>query len=243
MTISGAQQESRIGIVYMVFGPRSSRAVENSYESVLRYCSIPAITIGDYYTPGISHITWDGESPWQMDEPLGQRFYAGRVKPFIWEQSPFEKTLYLDADTEVYAPISDGFDYLDNYDICIADDPRTLESTFKSSKPGPNWDWIREQRDYTHNYLRKETNPQINTGVIFFSKSLGAELLFKNWHEEWLRFPKWDEQMSFMRAEYNCKTTSILHLPTRWNTNNAGLSDKIIYHMWGQQKARDLYVD
>jgi hypothetical protein len=243
MTTSGALPISR-GIVYVAFGERSARAVSNSYHSILKYCNLPALVVGDYHVPGIPHCYWNGMSPWAMHEPLGQRFYAGRVKPFLYDYSPFDRTLYLDADTEAYDSVTQGFEYLDNYDICIADDPRTLESTFRHSKPGPKWDWIREQRDFTHNYLRRESNPQINTGVIFFAKSDLTKLFFENWYEEWQRFPRWDEQMAFMRAEHNLSgSVAVCHLDTKWNTNNSELPDKIIHHMWGQQKARDLYAD
>jgi len=243
MTISGAQPVSK-GIVYVAFGERSASAVARSYDSILKYCDLPALVVGDHYVQGIPHRCWAGESPWTMNEPLGQRFYAGRVKPFLYDYSPFDRTLYLDADTEAYGSVLPGFDCLDNYDVCIADDPRTLESTFRKSKPGPKWDWIREQRDFTHNYLGNATNPQINTGVIFFVKNDQTKLFFRNWYEEWLRFPRWDEQMAFMRVEHNLRcSVAVCHLNTRWNTNNPELPDKIIYHMWGQQKARDLYAD
>jgi len=242
-TTSGAQPASKAGVMYMAFGERSLKAAINSYHSLLQFCHFPAVIVGDYPTDEIPHIPWTGETPWQNDEPIGQRFYAGRVKPFFYRLSPFEKTLYLDADTEIYRDITPGFDLLDKWDICIADDPRTLESTFRVSKQGPRWDWIREQRDFTHNYIGKASNPQINTGVIFFRKSVGSGIFFTDWYREWMKFPRWDEQMPFMRAEHNCRVTKIYHLPTIWNTNSADRHDKIIYHMWGLQKARDLYAD
>jgi hypothetical protein len=233
---------SKIGIVYISFGENSYNAAMNSYGSILKFCSIPAVIIGDKDCKSLPFIKWKGVTPWEDSEPAGQRFYAGRVKPFLYYYTPFDLTLYLDADTQAYDSILPGFKLLDNYDLCVADDPRVLEGTFKRSKQGKEWDWIRDQRDFTHNYLRKKTNPQINTGVIFFRKSKCSELFFKNWYEEWLRFPKWDEQMAFMRAEHNNPNVKILHLNTRWNTNNVELPNKIIYHMWGQQKARDVHV-
>lgn len=244
MEASGAPSASSIGIVYITFGKRSAAAALKSYESVCRYHDIPAIAIGDYDPGDMMYMEWNHDSPWQDDEPVGQRFYAGRIKPFLYEYSPFDRTLYLDADTEICQPISTGFEVLDIYNLAIADDPRILENTFKNSKPGPAWDWIREQRDFTHDYIGKPSNPQINTGVIFFRKSKITRLFFKEWYKEWLRFPKWDEQMAFMRAEHNLRDkVEILHLVSKWNTNNIDMPDKIIYHMWGLQKARDLYAD
>jgi hypothetical protein len=226
----------------MTFGEKSLKAAMNSYSSVLKFCSIPAVTVGDYHSSDVPGIFWQGETPWEKSEPRSQRFYAGRVKPWLYNYTPFENTLYLDADTEAKGSIESGFALLETADILIADDGRKMEGLFRHSKPGPTWDWIRKERDFTHDFIGKASNNQINTGAIFFKKSRQAHVFFANWYKEWLRFGKWDEQFSFMRAEHICKKAVITHLPPIWNTNDPDTPDIIIYHMWGLQKARDLYA-
>jgi len=234
-----------LGIMYMVFGARSSAAAQKSYESIREFHDIPAMAVGDHRVPGMKHVKWTGESPWAKDEPRGQSFYAGRVKPFLYNYSQFERTLYLDADTLILKPILDGFDFLDDNDVVIADDGRLIKNLFKKSKQGPKWDWLRDQQAFTLKYLggnERPDPPSINTGVIFFRKSHGSESFMANWYEEWCRIPKWDEQMPFLRAERNVEDSSVIkHIDARWNSNNRNYKDLIIYHYWGKQGARDLY--
>ena len=224
----------------MAFGDRSAAAVLESYHSVRVNVaeSIPAIVVGTHPVPGLAHVEWREGSPWTGTQ-LGRRFLAGKVKPLLYNYSPFEYTLYLDADTEICGNIMPGFDFLQEYDICIADDGRFIEKIYKHSKLGKEWDWAREERDFTSAFLGKPRNREINSGVIFFRKSDQAEQFFAKWHEEWMRYQQWDEQFALLRAEHVCPETKIKHLLQIWNEHNPA-KPKIIWHKWGH--ARDQHI-
>jgi len=230
----------RKGIVYAVFGEKSAAAALESYRSVRASIGegIPAIAIGTYPVPGLDHLEWKAGSPWTGTQS-GRSFLAGKVKPLLYNYSPFEYTLYLDADTEICGDIMPGFDFLREYDICIADDGRFIEQIYKHSKLGKEWDWAREERDFTSAFLGKPRNREINSGVIFFRKSDQAEQFFAKWHEEWMRYQQWDEQFAFLRAEHVCPETKIKHLLQIWNEHNPA-KPKIIWHKWGH--ARDQHI-
>ena len=228
-----------IGIVYAVFGPSSAIAAKESLVSIRKQgITIPAVSTGTREVRGATFIPWEGLDPW-VGTQTRQGYLAGRVKPFLYNYSPFEFTLYLDADTEICGNIMPGFELLREYDVCIADDGRFIENIYKYNKLGAEWNWARDERDFTSALLGKPKNREINSGVIFFRKSSQAEKFFVKWYEEWTRFQQWDEQFAFLRAEHDCPETKIKHLPQTWNEHDP-TKPKIIWHKWGY--ARDRHI-
>ena len=223
-----------IGIIYAAFGERSAAAVLNSYHSIK--ASIPAIVVGTHPVPGLAFSEWQEETPWTGAQK-GRKFLAGKVKPILYDYSPFEYTLYLDADTEICGDIIPGFNFLEEYDFCIAEDGRYIENTYKYTKLEPAWDWARKERDFTTGFLGKSQNREINSGVFFFRKGLRAKELFEEWYAEWLRYQQWDEQFAFLRAAHSCPGTKIKYLPRIWNEHNP-TKPKIIWHKWGTARDR-----
>ena len=52
---------------------------------------LPVLTMGDYRT----------DKPLDYVEPFdGKKFLWGRCLPWLYTESPFDKAMYLDADTE-----------------------------------------------------------------------------------------------------------------------------------------------
>lgn len=82
-------------------------------------------------------------------------------------QTRFERTLFLDSDTLVIAPLGDLFDLLGRFDCALAHDVRR------------DWALIREGRDHITPYAF----PQHNSGVFLYRRS-PAMLAFL---DEWAR--------------------------------------------------------
>jgi hypothetical protein len=82
-------------------------------------------------------------------------------KSRMMELSPFEETLYLDADTVVLDRLDFGFEQAARFGVacCICECP-----------------WARRYRG-----LPNDDGIEYNTGVLFFNR--GAQALFQRWHE------------------------------------------------------------
>jgi hypothetical protein len=232
---------SNTGIIYISFGPNSLEAAKESIASIRRLgIEYPIISVGTYPIPGTEFHEWKDGNIWGDHPWRGHRFLAGKVKPFLYKYTTYKYNLYLDADTEAIENFDFGFKYLEEYDVCVADDTRRpLEMTYVNIKTEPEWDWAREERDFTIKYLDQDNTIMINSGIIFFRLSQGAKNFFDNWYAEWLRWAQWDEQMALLRAEHNCTDTKILRLPSHWNEHNPD-KRRIFWHKWGS--ARDYRI-
>jgi hypothetical protein len=215
------------GIVYMSFGGRASRVVRRSYDSIISTnVPIRAIVVGDTSALGMEYSEWKSEFS-KYDEK-GQ-FLAGAIKPFLYNLSPFDYTLYLDADTTICGDIMPGFDFLENNDISVANHYNNLcIDTARNSS----------EKDETIKLLNSPVKiPFINSGVIFFKKSINTENLFKNWHTEWMKYCQWDEQLALHRAIHKCPETNVFYMPEIWNKKYK-TPDTIIWHQMGSCAAR-----
>jgi hypothetical protein len=228
------------GLIFMPFGRNSAAsALESLTSARIRGIDLPAVSIGSNCVKGTTHIPWKGVSPWaSRNHPKRHRFFAGNVKPFLYKYTPFEFNLYLDADTEIWGDIMPGFEYLLEYDVCITEEfGWTIGSILTPDDIKPQWDKYRKERDHTIKVLGSSDEPYINSGVIFFRKNERAANLFEKWHQEWLKYTTWQEEMALMRAVHLTPDTKVLWLGPEWNKHKPD-DNTIVYHMWG--KARDL---
>lgn len=104
--------------------------------------------------------------------------------------SPFEDTLYLDADTRPHGDLSAGFEILsDGWDMVMC----------PSTQQGDDWLWHVSaiERDAT----RREAGDllQLQAGVFFFRKNERTLKLFETWRSEWQRW-QGEDQGAFLRA-------------------------------------------
>lgn len=105
--------------------------------------------------------------------------------------SPYKHTLFLDADTRIYASLWSGFDALKRgWDlVMVASKPQTEECLGHLCK---------EERDVSLYEL--PLGPlQLNTGVMWFRQSVEVRALFAEWRRQWARWKKHD-QGALLRA-------------------------------------------
>lgn len=122
----------------------------------------------------------------------------------IYQDSPYEKTLFLDTDTYLYEPCRALFGLLDHFDVCIAAAPADMNEPLVDGKP------LTGCLPY-------------NTGVIAFKKNERNEFLFRTWHEtyeqkrrEGILRQKEGHQPAFMEALLKSES-KVYVLPSIWN--------------------------
>lgn len=240
------------GLLYMVFGEKSIEAAARSIASLRKFnTDLPIATVGTKQIPGTQFIPWKGHTPFvdNKEDPT-HKFFAGYVKPYIYDLTPFERTLYIDADTTFHRDPLIGFDFLDKYDFAIAEQyPLWSIKTILTHNVFPTFSIKCTKiilRDILA-YHKREPN-LINSGVIFFKKTPGVAKLFKEWGEEWLRFIAWDEQLPLLRVmmKHEKKDVKILKLDDIWNCSKRSTPDKIknqiIHHDFSEGAAKDGFI-
>jgi hypothetical protein len=185
---------------------------------------------------GFDFIEWRGESPFDPRQRRNFQFRAARVKPFLYGLSPFERTLYIDADTEFMDDILPGFEALGEYDVAIARENLTLHQLYNKALAG--WEINIKERDATIEELGAD--PQeffLNSGVLFFRKSRATKLAMARWHTAWLEWQEWDEQLAFMRALHRTPEAKVNIFEPEWNYphRHKGI---VIFHNYGRGVVR-----
>ena len=118
-------------------------------------------------------------------------FKAGRIKPLLAGISPFERSLYVDAETEFKISPRMGFDLLERWDFVVAEaEIRSLANSFLDHT----------EADRTAAWLKTPYILYHNSGMLFWRKNDVTAHLFELWGKEWLKFKGWDEQVALLRA-------------------------------------------
>lgn len=157
------------GIVYAACGQNAAKEAAESIRTLKNYNRYP-----------VEIITTEGEG------------LPGRwAKTKLFSLSPFDFTLFLDADTRIHGDISWGFKVLaDGWDLIIVPS-RTTGIPLHSLDEGERLSTLKELGDVFPLML--------NTGVMWFRKNERMRKLFDEWHAEWLRWKRHD-QGAFLRA-------------------------------------------
>lgn len=224
-----------IGIIYMAFGEKARNAVKRSVATLKRIgFSYPVCVVGDEAVDGFEFVKWDGESPFDPTQKKNFMFRAGRIKPRLYYLSPFDRTLYMDADTEFLQDIYAGFEMLDEVDLVATQEYLTVGELYNKFMAG--WEINIEERAQTIKEGVAADARFVNSGVIFFRTSAANTHLFKEWWEQWMRFQQWDEQLAFMRAIQHSKS-KVRYLEPMWNDPQVH-DNTIIFHNYGRGHVR-----
>lgn len=172
--------ESR-GIIYIAYGDKAISEFIKSSETMRQVCNHPIVVISDKNVAGQKTIVFDSE-------PTGR--WAKLNADCL---SPFDLTLYLDADTRVRQPIDAGFEMIaDGWDLAIT----------PSQQQGPEllWHVGEDDKEYTLDTLGFDAL-QLQGGLFFFRKSRKVKRFFTRWRIEWLKYKNQD-QGALLRALY-----------------------------------------
>ncbi len=117
--------------------------------------------------------------------------------------SRFERTLYLDSDIQVLAPIDDIFEALDRFEVAVAHDQHRngYWNQFYYRKPLPR------------------TFPQFNGGVIAFRRNPAVQAFLKAWREAVIDHDIGRDQPSLRELLWE-SDLRIITLPPEYNFMN-----------------------
>jgi hypothetical protein len=170
------------GVLYVAYGPAAIYEAERSILSLKRYHPAwPVLVVGEKRLQGAKFI----KVPDDNDKAPG-RWAKVRLDQF----SPFDDTLFLDADTRVYGKLDIGFDLLAaGWElVMIASGPQAEEALGHLCQ---------KERYET---LTETVDPlQLNTGVMWFRKCERVGRLFDEWRRQWERY-KDKDQGALLRA-------------------------------------------
>lgn len=171
------------GILYIAFGDQAREQVKQSIATVKVYAkTLPIAVISD------APFTEADINIYHIDSDVGAR----SVKTRMYSLSPFEETLFLDADTEMLASPDGGFELLKYVDMVIAQDVnRKLSDVKWKNLPA-------EEIRYTQEYIGVDVL-YFNSGVIFFKRNERLQKMFQAWNREWEHFGRQD-QLALVRA-------------------------------------------
>lgn len=158
------------------------------------------------------------------DEPLGIETLfinhadtdigARSVKTQLYDIVPAEwkNVLYLDADTEIVAPVPALFQWLERgWDFLICTNPGLYASITQGSRPD-----CREELEVTISEIGSGELTQWNGGVFGFHRSDNSAALMRAWNKEWERY-KGRDQFALLRALHK-NPVKMLSLGNEWNT-------------------------
>lgn len=180
------------GVVYVAYGDEARVQVQLSAKTLVE--TNPRIPF---------RVICDRGFPRQQRFPVTRHIYhedtdpgARGVKLKVDQLTPFDLTMYLDADTRVHGDITMPFDLLERgWEMCIAP--------------------CRQQgHDEVHRHVNEEEREvtrqevgfdilALQGGVIYFRKTEAVHQLFSEWRREWDRWQDQD-QAALMRALVRC---------------------------------------
>jgi hypothetical protein len=155
-------QPPREGIIYVTVGaPLYARWCLFSAASARRACPDVGITVFTDSWP--RKLARPAEGVIDRFIPVERGAHPLKLKVTCMKRSPYDRTLYLDADTYVRKPVDEIFDWLREYDLCLTPEVKA------------------EWEDETHPFIAYTDERFINTGVIGFANSIPVGTLFREW--------------------------------------------------------------
>lgn len=225
------QLQTNKGVVYVTSGSTYTRMAIASAETVKRHN--PKIAI---------HLFTDQEnisSPFINSVELITAPHR-RSKVDYLHHSPFEQTLYLDADTFVLASLEEMFDVLTRFDIAMTHcHKRNIENTTQ------NW-----------NVKIPYAFPQLNSGVVLYRKNDIVTKLFSEWQAAYhssgfkkdqvtLRELVWlsNARLHILPPEYNIRFRKYLEIWTEEEVDAKILHDEEFTIFFKQSLRHDVTKD
>jgi len=146
----------------------------------------------------------------EPDSDVGGR--RAKLKAYELAPAEWESVLYLDADTEVVAPIYQYFQWVeDGWELVICKDPHLMD-TMASFVRANN----KKELEDVQRSVRTLHTLQYNGGVWAFGRNERIARFFARWQAEWERYAQRD-QGALIRAMYT-DPLKVLVLGNEWNT-------------------------
>jgi hypothetical protein len=182
-------QRPKKGAVYVATGLRYVEEAAVSAVSLRRHMPGLPICLWTDCKEGIPAVF---DHVLQLDEV--RHNCHDKVPPLL--RSPFEKTLFLDTDTYVCAPLDDLFQLLDRFDLLICHTP------FRDPNPIPGI---------------PPCFTEFNSGLFAFRNNSAIEALFTRWLEAYAFMGHRADQPALRQALWEDRQVRVYHLPPEYN--------------------------
>lgn len=196
------------GAVYIAYGDNARGEAAMSIRALRSRFPLPITVISDRALPGVQTQVFD-------DPRNGARW----AKLNLEQLSPYDCTLYLDADTRprgdltrLFVPLEAGFE------LVIAPSTEQADRAL--------WHVSEQEREATFEALGF-TPVQLQAGVMAFRKCEAINALFEAWRAEWRGE---QDQAALLRALYR--------VPVRTWLMSSHMSDALVLHLFGRAKAQ-----
>lgn len=165
------------GVIYIAYGEKAEREAEQSIATLRRFHDWPLVLMRQPFPELRQDATDKQKSRW------------AKVTMLDW--TPFDDTLYLDADTRIYGDLSAGFEALAaGWDLALA----------PSDNQGQDWLWHVAGREREQTRADWGFEPlQLQAGVMFVRRNERTRALWERWAYEW-RWYAGEDQGALLRA-------------------------------------------
>lgn len=193
MSMDLASRAAGWGVMYVATGRRHLDEMMQSVHSLRKYMpDLPVILYTDQ--KNIPSDVFDEIR--MMENP--RHSFMDKIAPLC--DSPFERTLFLDTDTLICAPIDDLFQLLDRYDLAVTHAP------YRHDRP----------------FSTPTCFAELNTGVVAYRNTEDVRKMFQHWlalyEQEVAETGKLDsDQPAFRAAMYQSPAVSLYVLPSEYN--------------------------
>lgn len=179
------------GVLYVATGPRHTQEALQSAQSLHKHMPDLAVILYTDQDKVASPLFTEIR---KIERPL--HTCGDKILPL--KETPFERTLFLDTDTHICAPIQDVFEILDRFDLAASHAP------YRPSRP----------------FVTPDCFCELNSGVFAYRKTPDMLLLFEKWLELYQVFVEEtgrdEDQPTFRQAIYE-SAIKLYVLPPEYN--------------------------
>lgn len=193
------------GVIYISFGKKYSDEAVFSAKTLKSFCDVPVTLFTDL---GVESSYINTVVPIKPEHK--------RAKVDFISRSPYERTLYLDSDTQVVRDISDVFKVLDRFDIAAVHD---------HSRKSSRWATVIPEYDRIPYAF-----PEFNSGVLLFRRTGRTDRSFNLWRDYFYRYrdvTNGQDQASLRIALWE-GDAAIHSLPFEYNVRNQRIRKKMV---------------
>lgn len=183
------------GVIYIATGARYIECAKRSAESIrFKNPDVKIALFSDKKNTGLQNLDIF-DLKYEISNP------HIRSKVDYIQKTPFERTIFLDADTRVICDLNELFMLLDKFDIAIAHDPcrYRYETTTK---------W---REDIPISY------PQFNSGVIVYRNNYKTQKLFSDWSTYYKKAKFRKDQVTLRELLWLSNDMRLAVLPPEYN--------------------------
>lgn len=193
-----------LGVYVVAFGDQARECAVRCVDSWHRHMPGVPVAVASDHPVGNEDVFVKS-----ADEDIGGR--SVKTKAYDLTPAEWERVLYVDADTELVAPVWYLFEALLGWDFLICLNAVKFVVASNMRRPD-NLDECQE----TYDLFGTEQLLQYNGGVFGFRRNERTAVLMRAWHKEWEKHGKRD-QAALLRALHKYPVR-LLTLGIEWNT-------------------------